>query len=171
VASDRLVVVENDRELSFSFEEMLRYHGGGSPGGVAHAFKVLQRALPVLETGGCVQRRAIIVETAFGGPGARDGLELVTRAVTEERFTVDPSLSRPEYGRARQRFVFRLRYRDRSATLTLREGFVTDEFIDLTRREDRSADEEHKLAEMRADMAARVMSAAPSAVYDVETGT
>lgn len=150
---------------------MLRYHGGGSPGGVAHAFKVLQRALPVLETGGCVQRRAIIVETAFGGPGARDGLELVTRAVTEERFTVDPSLSRPEYGRARQRFVFRLRYRDRSATLTLREGFVTDEFIDLTRREDRSADEEHKLAEMRADMAARVMSAAPSAVYDVETGT
>jgi hypothetical protein len=116
VASDRLVVVENDRELSFSFEEMLRYHGGGSPGGVAHAFKVLQRALPVLETGGCVQRRAIIVETAFGGPGARDGLELVTRAVTEERFTVDPSLSRPEYGRARERFVFRIRYRDRSAT-------------------------------------------------------
>ena len=149
---------------------MLRYNGGGSPGGVAHAFKVLQRALPVLETGGCVQRRAIIVETAFGGPGARDGLELVTRAVTEERFTVDPSLSRPEYGRARERFVFRIRCRDRSATLTLREGFVTDEFIDLTRLTVRSADEEHKLTEMKADMAARVMSAAPSAVYDVATG-
>jgi hypothetical protein len=65
---------------------------------------------------------------------------------------------------------FGIRYRDRSATLTLREGFVTDEFIDLTRRTVRSADEEHKLTEMKADMAARVMSAAPSAVYDVETG-
>jgi hypothetical protein len=171
VASDRLVVVENDREPSFSFEDMLRYNGGGSPGGVAHAFKVLQRALPVLETDGWVERRAIIIETAFGGPGARDGFELVPRAVTGERFTVDPSLARPEHGRARERFVFRLRHRAQSATLTLREGFVTDEFIDLTRREDRSADEEHKLTVMKADMAARVMSAAPSAVYDVETGT
>ncbi|MEO6857950.1 MAG: hypothetical protein ABI323_05105 [Solirubrobacteraceae bacterium] len=170
MASDRLVVVENDRELSFSFEDMLRYHGGGSPGGVAHAFKVLQRALPVLETAGRVQRRAIVIETAFGGPGARDGFELVTRAVTDERFTVDPSLARPELGRARERFVFRLRYRDRSATLTLREGFVSDEFIGLTRRENRSADEEHQLTAMKADMAARVMSATPSAAYEAEAG-
>jgi hypothetical protein len=170
VASDRLVVIENRREISFSYEDMLRYHGGGSPGGVAHAFKVLQRAFPVLETGGRVERRAIVIETAFGGPGARDGFELVTRAVTEERFSVDPSLMRPGHGRARERFVFRLRYRDRAVTLTLREGFVTGQFIDLTRREGRSADEEHKLTAMKADMAARVMSATASAVYDVEPG-
>jgi hypothetical protein len=171
VASDRLVVVENDRELSFSFEDMLSYHGGGSPGGVAHAFKVLQRALPVLETDGCVERRAIIIETAFGGPGARDGFELVTRAVTGERFTVDLSLARPEHGRARERFVFRLRHRARSATLTLRDGFVSDEFIALTRREQRSAVEEQQLTVMKAEMAARVMAAAPSEVYDLERPT
>ena len=168
MASDRLVVVENNRELSFSFEDMLSYHGGGSPGGVAHAFKVLQRALPVLEPDGCVERRAIIIETAFGGPGARDGFELVTRAVTAERFTVNPSLARPEYGRARERFVFRLRHHAATATLTLREGFVSDAFIALTRRGHRSADEEQQLTVMKADMAALVMAAAPSEVYDLE---
>jgi hypothetical protein len=74
VASEQIVVLEDGREISFSFDDMLRYHGGGSPGGVAHAFKVLQRALPVLDADGPVERRAIVIETAFGGPGAATGL-------------------------------------------------------------------------------------------------
>jgi hypothetical protein len=170
VASEQIVVLEDGREISFSFDDMLRYHGGGSPGGVAHAFKVLQRALPVLDPGRFVERRAIVIETAFGGPGARDGFELVTRAVTEERYILDPSLTRPKFGRARERFVFRLRFRDQVVTLTLREGFVSDQFIDLTRREGRSAEEERRLTAMKADMAALLMSVTASAVYDIEVG-
>jgi hypothetical protein len=168
VAADRIVVLEDGRELAFSFEDMLRYHGGGSPGGVAHAFKVLERALPLLDTGGGVERREIVIETAFGGPGARDAFELVTRAVTGGRLRLDPALERPRQGRARERFVFRLRYRDAAVTLMLREGFVTDEFIDLTRRDIRSAEQERELAGMKAEMAARVMSAAAAAVYDID---
>jgi hypothetical protein len=167
VASDRIVVLEDGLEISFSFEDMLKYHGGRSPGGVAHAFKVLERAIPLLDPGGGVERRRIVIETAFGGPGARDGFELVTRAVTDERFSLDPSLTHPEHGRARERFVFRLRCGDRAVTLMLREGYVSREFIDLTRRASRSADDGHKLAAMKVDMAARVMSAAAAAVYDV----
>lgn len=166
VAAERIVVLEADREISFSFADMLDYHGGGSPGGVAHAFKVMQRGLPLLEADGPVQRRAILIETAFGGPGARDAFELVTRAVSEARFRLDPSLTRPEYGRARERFVFRLGCQDRAVTLTLREGFVTDEFIDLTRQDSLGLDEERRLTAMKSDMAARVMSAAAPAVYD-----
>ena len=167
MARNQIVVLDNLREVTFSFEDMLIYHGGGSPGGVAHAFKVLERALPLLDIAGRVERREIIIETAFSGPGARDAFELVTRAVTERRFILDPSLTRPEYGRARERFVFRLRYRERAVILALREGFVSEQFIDLTRREDRTADEEHRLAAMKADMAALVMAAAAVEVYDV----
>jgi hypothetical protein len=166
VFADRIVVWEDGREVSFSFEEMLDYHGGGSPGGVAHAFKVLQRALPLLDADGHVERREIFIETAFGGPGARDAFECATGAVTEKRFIVDPSLARPKYGRARERFVFRLRYRGATVTLTLRGGFVTDEFIDLTRREDRGIDEERQLTAMKTAMARRVMSAGAASVYD-----
>jgi hypothetical protein len=115
VTPGSIVVLENGRELAFSFDEMLQYHGGGSPGGVAHAFKL------------------------------------------------------PEHGRARERFVFRLRYRDREVTLALRVGFVTDEFIDLTRLEGRSDEEERRLTTMKAKMADRVMSADAAAVYDVVT--
>src|SRR5450759_2207033 len=49
VTPDPIVVLDGGREVSVSFDEMLNYHGGGSPGGVAHAFKVLERSLPLLD--------------------------------------------------------------------------------------------------------------------------
>jgi hypothetical protein len=168
VALERLVVLDAGRELSFSFGEMLNYHGGGSPGGVAHAFKVLERALPLLDAAGPLERRAIVIETSFGGPGARDAFELVTRAVSERRFRLEPELARPQLGRARERFVFRLRYRERSVTLTLRPGFVSTEFIDLTRDQARTAADEKQLTTMKVEMAERVMSAAAGDVYDAD---
>ena len=169
VASARIVVYDSGREVSFSFREMLNYHGGGSPGGVAHAFKVLERGLPLLDPASRIERRSIVIETAFGGPGARDAFELVTRAVSEERFILDPELARPEHGRARERFVFRLRSSAHTVTVALRPGFVTDEFIDLTRRENRTAPEERRLTAMKAEMAARVMAASARDVYEIET--
>jgi tRNA-Thr(GGU) m(6)t(6)A37 methyltransferase TsaA len=161
-------VVERGRRIAFSFEDVLRYHGPGSPGGAAHAFKVLERALPLLDPGRPCERREIVVETAFGGPGARDAFELVTRAVSGNRFRVDPALARPERGRALERFVFRLGYRERRVTLALREGLVSDEFIDLARTEQRTVDQERRLDALKLDMAERVMARAAAEVYDVE---
>ena len=159
-------VVERGLRIPFSFEDILKYHGAGSPGGVAHAFKVLGRALPLLDPDAPCERREIVVETAFGGPGARDAFEMVTRAVTDNRFRVDPVLARPERGRALEHFVFRLSYRDRRVTLAVRAGFVTDELIDLARTEERSADQERRLDALKREMANRVMARPASEVYD-----
>ena len=162
-----IALVDQGRPVAFSFEDMIGYHGPGSPGGVVHAFKVLERALPLLATDGPAERREITVRTAFGGPGARDAFELVTRAVTEGRYTVDPSLALPERGLALERFVFRLGHRDRAVTLILREGYVTEEFIALTRRDDRSPEDERRLLRWKLEMAERVMAAPAPEVYSV----
>ena len=162
---DTITLLDQGRPVAFSFEDMIRYHGPGSPGGVAHAFKVLERALPLLAADGPPDRREITVRTAFGGPGARDAFELVTRAVTEDRYAVDPSLALPQRGLALERFVFRLGHRDRTVTLILREGYVTEEFIALTRRESRTSEEEGRLARWKLEMAERVMAAAAADVY------
>lgn len=164
--SDTIVVSEEDRRVTFSFDDLIKYHGTGSPGGVAHAFKVLERALPQLDPAGPAQRREITVRTAFGGPGARDAFEMVTRAVTEDRFVVDTSLALPRRGRTLERFVFQLGYRDREVTLILREGYVTDEFISLARTEGRTTAEEQRLTRLKIEMAERVMSAPAADVYD-----
>ena len=163
-----LVVVDQGVRLAFSFADLMRYHGPGSPGGVAHAYKVLERALPLLAPDGVPERREVTVRTAFGGPGARDGFELVLRAVTDGRYTVDPELARPERGRAAERFVFVLGHRERKVTLAVRDGFVTDEFIDLARTDRRTPEQEMRLTALKADMAERVMAAPGDAVYLVE---
>jgi len=160
-------VQELGRTIAYAFEDMLKYHGPGSPGGVAHAFKVMERAFGQLSPDGPPQRREIAVRTSFGGPGARDGFEAVTRAVTGEHFTVDPSLARPERGRVLERFVFEVTYGERSVTLLLREGFVTEEFIDLARKDGRSEQEDEHLDVLKAEMAERVLGAAAADVYDL----
>jgi hypothetical protein len=159
-------VLERGHPIRFSFADMMSYHGPGSPGGVAHAFKVMQRAFPLLDPDGPPERREIRIETPFGGPGARDAFELVTRAVTGDRYVVDPSLARTARGRTLERFVFKLTYRDRRVTLLVRDGMVPDEFIDLARREHRTPDEEARLDVLKAEMAHRLTTSAASDVYD-----
>ncbi len=166
-----LVVVDHGARLEFSFADLMRYHGPGSPGGVAHAYKVLERALPLLAPDGAPERRDVAVRTAFGGPGARDAFELVLRAGTGRRYTVDLALARPDRGRAAERFVFVLTYRDREVALAVREGFVTDEFIELARAERRSPEQDARLTTLKAEMAERVMAAPADAVYLAETSS
>lgn len=163
-----LVLLDAGESVAFAFDDMLRYHGPGSPGGVAHAFKVLERALPRLGSSGPPDRRDITVRTAFGGPGARDGFELVTRAVSEGRYVVDDALRRPQRGMALERFVFRLDAGQQSVTAILREGFVTDEFILLARRSPRSPADERRLRRLKREMSRLVMSVPAACVYDLE---
>ncbi|MCW3016354.1 MAG: hypothetical protein JWO02_3446 [Solirubrobacterales bacterium] len=164
---DTITVLDQGQPIAFSFEDMMKYHGPGSPGGVAHAFKVLERALPFLAGDGPPERREITVQTAFGGPGARDAFELVTRGVTEGGYVVDASLARPERGPTLERFVFRVGYRNQAVTLIVREGYVTDEFIALARNEQRTTEEDRRLGQLKREMAYRVMSAAAGDVYEV----
>jgi len=56
-----LEVAERGRTLAFSFEDVLKYHGGESPGGAAIAFKALECALPLLDPDRPPERRAVRV--------------------------------------------------------------------------------------------------------------
>jgi hypothetical protein len=162
-----IAVLDDGQRIAFTFDDLMRYHGPGSPGGVAHAFKVMERAFPLLDDGATPERREIAIATAFPGPGARDGFEMATRAVTENRYVVDPALRRSDRGPALERFVFRLDYRERSVTLVAREGSVTDEFAALAFKQDLSADEAARLDVLKREMADRVMAGAAVDVYDV----
>lgn len=164
-------VLDRGRTLRFSLEDLTRYHGLGSPGGVAHALRVMQRAWPLLDPDSAPERRELTIETAFGGPGARDAFELVTRAVTEGRYAVDGALARPERGRALERFVFRIGYRGRTATLSVRDGFVAEELIDLARLEARTEAQDARLDVLKRAMAERALGSPVDAVYDAVLST
>ncbi len=162
-----LEVIDNGTVIGFTFDDVMKYHGPGFPGGVAHAVKVLERALPVLSPDAPAERREISVATAHRGPGVRDTFEAVTRAVTEGRFTVDSALERPDRGVTLERYVFELTYRGTTVRLEIQDGFVTDEFITLARKSGRSRAEEDRLTVLKKEMADRLLAAPAHEVYDI----
>src|ERR1700761_101689 len=104
--TEALTVEERGGTIAFTFDDMLRYHGTHPPAGVAVAFKVMKRAFAILSPDTVPQRRSIKVRTAFRGPGARDGFEAVTRAVSDGHYLVDRTLVRTDRGRLLEDFVF-----------------------------------------------------------------
>ena len=76
-------------------------------------------------------------------------------------------MARPDLGRLRQSFVFQIKIAGRVATLLLRKGFVTAEFIDLAGKSDRTQTQEARLDQLKAELAQRVLAAPAEDVYDL----
>ncbi len=164
-------VRENGKPLSYGFADLMKYHGPGFPGGVAHAYKVMERAFPLLAPEGGLERREIEIDTSFRGPGGRDAFEMVTRVVSREKYHVDPSLGERWLGDGhREHYFFRLRYREKSVDLIILPGHVRDEFITLGMKADRSADEEARLTELKQEMADRLLALRAEEVYTLADG-
>jgi hypothetical protein len=165
---DEMILVEElGQLLEFSYTDMLCYAGPYSPVGVATAMKVMQRAFAALSPNHPPQRRSVVIRTALVELGARDGFESVTRAVTDGRYTVDPALTHSDRGRLLQNFVFQVSVSGRVATLLLRPGFITAEFIDLADRVERSQAEESHFDQVKARLAQRVLAATAEDVYEI----
>jgi hypothetical protein len=165
---ETILVQELGQLLEFSYTDMLCYAGPYSPAGVAIALKVMQRAFAALSPNQPPPRRSVVIRTAFQGPGARDGFEAVTRAVTDGRYIIEPTLARPDRGRLLQRFVFQVSIKSRAATLLMRPGFITAEFFELAGRAERDHAEEAHLDELKGQLAHRILAASAEDVYQLD---
>jgi hypothetical protein len=162
-----LVVLDQGESISITFDDILKYHGRSSIAGVAHAFKAMERAFALLSPGEPPERYDITVESGFPGGGARDAFEMVTRAVTGDRYelTTDPAAARaPEAPGGH--FFFRLGYRGATVDLVLRAGLVPAEFIDVACKEAPTPAEAARAQQLKEEMADRLLRLPADEVYD-----
>ncbi len=164
---DTILVQELGQLLEFSYTDMLCYAGPFSRAGVASALKMLQRAFGALSPNHPPQRRSIVIRAAFDEPGIRDGIEAVTRAVTDGRYGIDPGLARPDRGRMLRGFVFQATVNGRAATLLMRSGFITDEFFELTAKPERDQADESHLDELNIQLARHILATPAEEVYEL----
>lgn len=160
-----LTVLEAGKPIDFSFADIMRYHGHGFPGGVAHAFTAMRAAFPLLDGGKPLERREVTIRTSFKGPGGHDALEMVTRGRSEGRQHIVAELAEPERGTTLQNYVWEFTYRGNTVTVHVVEGIVRDEFIDLGKKPDRTPEEETRLEWLKQDMATRILSVPAEQVY------
>lgn len=170
--SEVLTVLDRGDPLEVSFRNARTYHGYRSIAGIAHGFKAMQRAWPLLAGGQPPERYEVRIDSAFAGEGARDAFEIVTRAVTGGRYRLVSEIAPPRAPEAPEgSFFFRFRYRDTTVDTTLRAGFINDEFLKRVRRGTQTRAEEETLAGMKREMAAQIMSLPPDEVYDADEAT
>ncbi|MGO1164496.1 hypothetical protein ACTOV4_21740 [Brucella sp. C7-11G] len=166
---DTITYVEKGESYTVSFADILKYHGPVFPGGVAHGLKVMQRAFPLLDAGRPIERREVRIDTAFPGPGGRDAIEFVTRALTDGRYNVDRSLGWEGIEESpKGKYYFRFTYRSTVVEVTIRPGHVRPEFIRLARKENRTAEEEAALMVLKREMGERITALSPEVVYDAK---
>jgi len=162
-----LVVLDQGESISISFDDLLKYHGRSSIAGVAHAFKAMERAFPLLSPGHPPERSDLTVESGFPGGGARDAFEMVTRAVTGDRYG---QVSKPAGAEAPEapggHFFFRLGYRGTVVELVGRAGLVPEEFLQLACREAPTPAEAVRAQQLKEEMAERLLSLPANEVYD-----
>jgi len=166
-----LVVLDQGESISISFDDLLKYHGRSSIAGVAHAFKAMERAFPLLSPGQPPERCDITVESGFPGGGARDAFEMVTRAVTGDRYRLASDPGRVDAPEAPGgRFFFRLAYLGKHVDLVLRDGLVPEEFLQLACREGPTPAEADRARQLKEEMAERLLRLPADEVYDAELG-
>ncbi len=162
-----LVVLDQGGSISISFDDLLKYHGRSSIAGVAHAFKAMERAFPLLSPGEPPERYDITVESGFPGGGARDAFEMVTRAVTGDRYRLTSAPAECEAPEAPGgHFYFRLGYRGALVDLIARAGLVPEEFLQLACKEGPTPAEAVRAQLVKEEMAERLLSLPANEVYE-----
>ncbi len=167
MSHDRISVTEGGQVLTFDFATLIAYHGGGFPGGVVHGLKAMQAGFAALGDGP-VPRRDIHVLTAFTGPGGRDAVECVTRALTDGRYVVDRGLGGKDViTDLPGPYLWRFTLAARGVEVTIRPGHVRPEFVALGAMQGRDAAQDARLELLKREMAERLLPLPADAIYRV----
>ena len=124
-------IYDEPSDLTFVFDDLVRFHGTKSICGLTVSFKVMEAAWQELWTGAPPRREEMSVASGFPGPGTRDGFEMVTRAVSRDAFRIIPDAKPTPLvsEAAKGAYFFQLSDNRQIIELGLKPGMLPDDFI------------------------------------------
>lgn len=154
--AEPLIQVRDQQDtLSFSFDDLVKYHGRFNIGGVAMAFRVLAEGFSRLSPAAAPERSQISFKSGLGekGTGVIDAIEMVTRAKTRGQLTLEQSWLGDKPGPAtpdgRGKYYFELTVAGKQLGFELQSGLIPAEFIELTRKLHAETITEHEQQRLR----------------------
>lgn len=85
---DDVQIRQDGQVLQIPFRACVLYHGHDSIGGLVLGYRLIQWAIRELSPLRVPDREEITFKTAFPGPGVRDAVEMLTRAVSRGAYKV-----------------------------------------------------------------------------------
>lgn len=119
-------------ELEIEFEDIRKLHGIRAYMAIGVGYRIMEAAIRELGDGELISREDIQVISGHGGPGFRDAIEFVTRALTRGQYTVDPTYPAAQYDPHRPTgyvYIFTLKGA-KTVQITLNESFLPPIFYD-----------------------------------------
>lgn len=167
--AEPLIQVRDQQDsLSFSFDDLVKYHGRFNIGGVAMAFRVLEEGFARLSPDIAPERRQISFKSGLGekGTGVIDAVEMVTRAKTRGCLTLEqiwlagkPGPATPD---GRGKYYFELMVEGRQLGFELQSGLIPAEFIELINKLHAQTITEHeqqRLRQIKENLALSILAA------------
>lgn len=168
------ILIQDEEDLiEIRFDDVEKYHGQSAIAGAAIAFKALQAAFSELFPLAPPKREEIAVTSGHPGPGVRDAMEMVTRAVTRGGYTVDTLRPKGRWNPYRDlSFSFLIEAADgRRAEVVLKEGVLPRRFfelLDFVRRAAATQEEKRELRELKRALADQLLSRPASELFTIE---
>lgn len=166
-----IAIRENDRILTWTYEELLEHHGGVMPGGVALAFRMLQWVFDdVLKT--MPERGQCTFYTGLGrnGRGIMDTAKMVLGVIEDESLRLDIEYSLDKTGPAAPgggRYYFEVGCGGKLVKLAVKDGAIPEEFFaksaEMHRKrlagETISVEETNHLQDLRIELSKAILAA------------
>jgi len=164
---DTLSVLDQSEVIEMTFDDLKKFHGVKSICGLTVSFKVMQAAWDALASGAPIPRDELSVATAFPGPGARDGFEMVMRAVTREKYWIEKDVAPSDKiaEAAKGAYFFRITGNGQVVALGLKPEVVPSDFVPLRRRQlkgELSEGEQSQFRRIQFDFSNALLSLSPS---------
>ncbi len=131
-----VAIRENGKIITFSYEELLDYHGGEMPGGVALAFRMLQWIFnDILKT--LPERGKCTFYSGLGekGRGIIDTVKMVTGVEENSTLRLDKEYSLDKTGPLAPgggRYYFEFGCDEKIVRLAVKDGAIPEEFFDCS---------------------------------------
>jgi len=161
-----------DGPIEISFDDLKKYHGTRSLCGLSVGYTVLGAAWESLSDGEPLDRNDIKVETAFGGPGGRDAVEMVTRAVSREAFKLvaDKQPDENIAEAAKGAYWYRITANGKAVELGLKPDILPTDFVKLRRillAGDATAEQAATFRGLQFELSKRLLSMDPLNAFNV----
>lgn len=164
-----LAVRDQDGMVAIGRDDLVRYAGPGQIVASALCLRLFDRAFEDLSPGAVPHRDDIRVLVGFPGEGILDCVEMITRARTRGRLTIDTRAGPAETPPAPVgRFYFEVAIGARRRGYRLADGFFTPEFVELvTRHQDGAGTPAERDVYQRAkhDLVGRLLGAPDQALF------
>lgn len=131
-----LIVRDEEGPITFYREDLLKYSGNRGLIASGVVFRLMGAAIEDLSPGEIPLREKFRFRTSFPGEEVVDGLELITRARTENRLLIDTRIAPPIAPQtpANGAMYFEVAYEERAMAYSFDSDIFTQEWVQLVQR-------------------------------------